>query len=70
MDYPTYLAKGWAIGSGPVEAACKTVIGRRLKGTGMRRRPDGADAMAHLRALLVGERGRWAAYWDHLTRAA
>jgi hypothetical protein len=23
MDYPTYQAKGWAIGSGPVEAACK-----------------------------------------------
>src|SRR4051812_39147856 len=29
MDYPTYVAKGWAIGSGPVEAACKTVIGQR-----------------------------------------
>lgn len=70
MDYPTYLAKGWAIGSGPVEAACKTVIGRRLKGTGMRWGPEGADAMAHLRALLVGERGQWAAYWDHLARSA
>jgi hypothetical protein len=22
MDYPSYLAKGWAIGSGPVESAC------------------------------------------------
>lgn len=70
MDYPTYVKKGWAIGSGPVEAACKTVIGRRLKGTGMRWRPDGADAMAHLRALLTGERGQWAAYWDQLARAA
>ena len=27
MDYPTYQAKGWAIGSGPIESACKTVIG-------------------------------------------
>ena len=36
MDYPAYLAKGWAIGSGPVEAACKTVIGQRMKGSGMR----------------------------------
>ena len=25
MDYPSYVAKGWAIGSGPVESACKTV---------------------------------------------
>jgi hypothetical protein len=32
MDYPSYLAKGWQIGSGPVESACKTVIGQRLKG--------------------------------------
>lgn len=70
MDYPTYVKKGWAIGSGPIEAACKTVIGRRLKGTGMRWSPAGADAMAHLRALLVGERGQWAAYWDQPARAA
>jgi hypothetical protein len=70
MDYPSYVSKGWAIGSGPIEAACKTVIGRRLKGTGMRWGPEGADAMAHLRALLVGERGQWTAYWNHLARAA
>ena len=38
MDYPTYVAKGWAIGSGPVESACKTVIGQRMKGSGMRHR--------------------------------
>lgn len=31
MDYPSYVSKGWAIGSGPIEAACKTVIGRCLK---------------------------------------
>ncbi len=30
MDYPTYRAKGWLIGSGPVEAACKLVVGQRL----------------------------------------
>lgn len=70
MDYPTYTEKGWQIGSGPMEAACKTVIGRRLKGTGMRWSPQGADAMAHIRALLVGEHGQWTAYWNHLARAA
>ena len=34
MDYPTYQAKGWAIGSGPIESACKTVIGKRMKEAG------------------------------------
>lgn len=36
MDYPRYLANGWQIGSGPVKGACKTVVGNRLKGGGMR----------------------------------
>ena len=34
MDYPTYRSKGWAIGSGPIESACKTVIGKRMKNGG------------------------------------
>jgi hypothetical protein len=51
MAYPSYVAKGWAIGSGPVEAACKTVIGQRMKGSGMRWGADGADALCHLLVL-------------------
>jgi hypothetical protein len=68
MDYPSYLRRGWQIGSGPVEAACKTVIGRRLKGAGMRWGPRGADAMAHLRALFLNGPGPWDAY--HSSRRA
>lgn len=63
MDYPTYVAKGWAIGSGPIEAACKTVIGKRMKGGGMRWGEDGADEMAHLRALFSSGEKQWDAYW-------
>jgi hypothetical protein len=63
MDYPTYVAKGWQIGSGPVESACKTVVGQRLKGGGMRWGADGADAVCHLRALFRSERGQWEAFW-------
>jgi hypothetical protein len=70
MDYPSYRAHGWQIGSGPIEAACKTVIGRRLKGTGMRWGGRGADAMSHLRALFVSEPGQWTAYWSSRGRAA
>ena len=63
MDYPTYQAKGWAIGSGPVEAACKTVIGKRMKNGGMRWGEDGADQMCHLRALFASGEKQWDAYW-------
>lgn len=70
MDYPSYRARGWQIGSGPVEAACKTVINQRLKGTGMRWGPQGADAMSHLRALIMSEPSQWSAYWTHRQEAA
>lgn len=70
MDYPSYVAKGWQIGSGPVEAACKRVIGQRLKGAGMRWGRKGSDGVAHLRALFLSERGQWAAYWTHRQNVA
>lgn len=63
MDYPHYRAQGWQIGSGPVESACKTVVGRRLKGGGMRWGEDGADALCHLRALYLSEPTQWEAFW-------
>lgn len=66
MDYPAYVARGWQIGSGPVESACKTVIGNRLKGGGMRWGSDGANAVCHLRALYLSEHSQWEAFWhDH-----
>jgi hypothetical protein len=70
MDYPSYRAKGWQIGSGPVEAACKTVIGQRMKGSGMRWGHEGADAVCHLRALLLSEKGQWDAFWANRRKAA
>ena len=63
MDYPTYLAKGWLIGSGAVESACKTVVGQRLKLAGMRWREPGTDNVCHLRALYKSERNQWEAFW-------
>ena len=67
MDYPSYRAKGWMIGSGPVEAACKQVVGQRMKGSGMRWGEPGADAICHLRALFRSEKGQWDAYWNNAT---
>lgn len=63
MDYPAYRAKGWPIGSGSVEAACKQVVNARLKGTGMRWGEPGADAVCHLRALFRSEKSQWDAFW-------
>lgn len=64
MDYPTYLAKGWLIGSGSVESACKTVVGQRLKLAGMRWRELGTDNVCHLRALYKSERSQWRLFWQ------
>jgi hypothetical protein len=59
MDYPRYVKNGWQIGSGPIEAACKTVIAERLKCSGIRWGEDGADAVSHLRALWLSEPSQW-----------
>jgi hypothetical protein len=64
MDYPTYQAKGWQIGSGSMESGCKTVICQRLCGGGMRWGNDGADSVSHLRALFRSEPGQWEAFWN------
>jgi hypothetical protein len=70
MDYPGDRAEGWQIGSGPVEAACKTVIGQRMKGSGMRWGHEGADAVCHRRALLVSEEGQGEAFRRNRRRKA
>jgi hypothetical protein len=67
MDYPTYVANGWSIGSGAVESACKTVVAQRLKLAGMRWREYGTDTVCHLRALFKGQSDQWQAFWRHPT---
>lgn len=53
MDYPAHIAAGRMIGSGPVEATCKSVSGGRLKGTGMRWSVEGADATLAVRVTIL-----------------
>jgi len=60
VDYSYALARGWDIGSGPTEAACKNLT-LRLKRTGMKWDTDNAAAMMTLVALR--ESGQWASYW-------
>ena len=49
MRYDEYLARGLPIGSGRAEAACKTVVGRRMKCTGMRWSVAGANPVLWVR---------------------
>lgn len=65
MDYPTYLRKGWQIGTGAVESACKTVVNQRLNMGGMRWGEEGSDAVCHLRALFCSDPDQWDAFWYH-----
>lgn len=60
INYPQFLAKGWQIGSGPTEAACKTVT-QRLKGRGRRWNPANAESLSALAA--IEQSGQWDAYW-------
>lgn len=56
MDYAQAKAKGLPIGSGGVEAACKTLATQRLKRSGMRWRQAGGQAILTLRALVQSDR--------------
>jgi hypothetical protein len=57
IHYKQYRDCGYPIGSGVVEAACKTVVCTREKQPGMRWRKTTAEAIAHLRAVY--QSGRW-----------
>lgn len=63
MDYPSYLKKGWQIGSGAIESGCKTVVNQRLCLGGMRWGEEGSDAVAHLRALYRSDANQWDEFW-------
>ena len=64
MDYAGYQARGLPIGSGVVEAACKTLATQRLKRSGMSWR-DGKQAILTLRSLQQSH--RWTAAWALLS---
>ena len=53
MRYGTYLAKGYHIGSGIVEATCKHVVAARLDQAGMHWRAATAEAIVTLRAAQL-----------------
>ncbi len=52
--YGHFRARGLFIGSGVIEAGCKTVVGRRLKASGMFWSQHGAEDLLSIRCLLLG----------------
>ena len=62
MQYPTYQAAGWPIGSGSVESANKLVVEARLKGAGMRWGRQNVDPMLVLRNAVCNR--EWQQTWE------
>ncbi len=56
MQYGTFRAAGYFIGSGVVEAGCKTVIGGRCKQSGMFWSESGAQNILALRCINTSRR--------------
>jgi hypothetical protein len=61
MRYDQYLARGWPIGTGVVEGACRHLVKDRMEQAGMRWTKAGAQAVLDLRAVRLS--GDWEAYW-------
>ena len=61
LGYRERLAEGRAIGSGQVEGACKSMIGRRLKQTGARWNLERLNEMALLCSMHYSD--LWKKYW-------
>ena len=68
MLYQTFRRAGYFIGSGVVEAGCKTVVGQRLKQSGMLWSCKGADALLTVRCALLS--GWFDNFWRHYRNAA
>ena len=52
MDYPRYESLGLPIGSGEVEAQCKTLVQARCKQAGMRWSRDGIESLRRVRCAV------------------
>jgi Uncharacterised protein family (UPF0236) len=68
MRYPAFRAQGLFVGSGVIEAGCKTVVGARLKRSGMFWTVRGANAMIALRCCRLS--GQFEDYWESRSQAA
>lgn len=66
MNYYEYKQKNLPIGSGVVEAACKNLIGARLKKSGMSWSTEGGQIVLNLRSLILSN--RWESFWSYFLK--
>jgi len=62
MRYPNFRRQHLFVGSGVIEAGCKTVVGSRLKQSGMFWTVPGANAILALRCSHLN--GRFEDHWE------
>jgi hypothetical protein len=62
MNYPKFREQHLFVGSGVIEAGCKTVVGHRLKQSGMFWTVNGANSILALRCAHLN--GRFEDYWE------
>lgn len=63
MRYEICLARGYPIGSGVIEGACRNLINDRLELTGMSWTLEGAESVIRLRAVHINQ--NWDAFWTY-----
>ena len=68
MRYDVFRGKGYDIGSGAVEGACKNVVGKRLKQSGMIWTRLGSSSVLALRTNWLNK--RWEQLWQKKPLAA
>ena len=67
MEYHLYDLKKLPIGSGVVEAACKTLVKQRFSKSGCKWYRTAVDAILRARSLILTP-GRWNQFWNKLSR--
>jgi len=67
MRYGDFRRQGLFVGSGVVEAGCRTVIGQRLKQSGMHWTLKGANNIIDLRCCILSN--RWEDFWEQRASA-
>jgi len=67
MRYADFRKRGLFVGSGVLEAGCRTVVAQRLKQSGMHWTVEGADSIIALRCSILSN--RWEDFWEHRAAA-
>jgi hypothetical protein len=67
MRYADFKKRGLFVGSGVMEAGCRTIVGQRLKQSGMHWTVRGANDIIALRCSLLSN--RWEDFWEHRAAA-